>query len=316
MQSSPAQNPDSGPTPAEAPENGQIAALLDEVAQLLEAQGANPYRVRAYRRAAGTIRELKQPLRQLAESGGETRLTQLPGIGPSLCQSLTHILHTGRLPLLERLRGANDPETLFTTVADIGPKLAERIHEQLGIESLGELAAASLDGRLSRVPGMGPKRVRAVRESLAGRFRGLPSRVEPSAAEVAAEPWVPVAELLDVDREYREAARHGRLPRIAPRQFNPTSEAWLPILHTERHDRHYTALFSNTSRAHELGATHDWVVIYRDDEAHRGCWTVITSTFGRLRGRRIVRGREPECSEFYAAEGLDQPPRRQQELPF
>lgn len=60
-----------------------------------------------------------------------------------------------------------------------------------------------------------------------------------------------------------------------------------------------TALFSNTARAHELGTTHDWVVIYRDDhEGHRR-WTVITARFGSLRDRRIVRGREAECATHY-----------------
>jgi putative hydrolase len=111
-----------------------------------------------------------------------------------------------------------------------------------------------------------------------------------------------VAELLDIDREYREKAAADRLPRIAPRRFNPTGEAWLPILHTDRDDRHYTALFSNTARAHELGMTDDWVVIYRDDRRSDGQWTVITSRFGQLEGRRIVRGREAECSTYYEHE--------------
>ena len=70
----------------------------------------------------------------------------------------------------------------------------------------------------------------------------------------------------------------------------------MPILHTHRGKRHYTVLFSNTARAHELGTTHDWVVIYRDGD---GQWTVVTALFGDLKGRRIVRGREAECAEFY-----------------
>jgi putative hydrolase len=90
------------------------------------------------------------------------------------------------------------------------------------------------------------------------------------------------------------------LPRIAPRRFNPTGQAWLPILHTQRSDRHYTVLFSNTARAHELGTTKEWVVIYRDDAKGDGQWTVITARLGKLRGRRIVRGREAECEAYYA----------------
>ena len=176
--------------------------------------------------------------------------------------------------------------------------MADRIHEELGIETLAELEAAAYDGRLSRVPGMGTKRVRAVRESLAGRFRRRP-QVPDSSMLWRAEVEPAVAELLDIDHEYREKAALDRLTRIAPRRFNPTGEAWLPILHTHRDDRHYTAMYSNTARAHELQMTKDWVVIYRDDKSDRGQWTVVTSRFGPLKGRRIVRGREKDCEDYY-----------------
>ena len=56
---------------------------------------------------------------------------------------------------------------------------------------------------------------------------------------------------------------------------------------------------SNTARAHQLGMVHDWVVIYRDDEQGHGRWTVITSRYGKLRGKRIIRGREAQCQEYY-----------------
>jgi hypothetical protein len=111
-----------------------------------------------------------------------------------------------------------------------------------------------------------------------------------------------VEELLDVDREYREKAEAGVLPRVAPRRFNPRREAWLPILHTYRDDQHYTALYSNTPRAHRLGTTRDWVVLYGDGQP-QGQWTVITARHGPLRGRRIVRGREAECTRHYRAAG-------------
>jgi hypothetical protein len=109
-----------------------------------------------------------------------------------------------------------------------------------------------------------------------------------------------VEELLDVDREYRERAAAGTLHRIAPRRMNPRHEAWLPILHTTRGPRHYTALFSNTPNAHQQGQTHDWVVLYFDRGGSGGehqC-TVITARFGALAGHRIVRGREDECLEL------------------
>ena len=108
-----------------------------------------------------------------------------------------------------------------------------------------------------------------------------------------------VAELLDVDREYRDKAKAGQLRRIAPRRFNPSGEAWLPVLHTQRDERHYTALFSNTARAHKLGGTHDWVVLYYDGGGGERQATIITSQREPLFGKRIVRGREDECTTHY-----------------
>ena len=210
---------------------------------------------------------------------------------------------SGKFPLLERLRGDDAAERIFATVADIGPKLAQRIHEHLGIETLWELETAAQDGRLAQVPGMGQKRLRAVRESLAGRFR-RPALTKPMAT-TASELEAPIGELLEIDRQYRELAQKQQLPRIAPRRFNPTHEAWLPVLHTERESRQYTAMFSNTARAHELGTTHDWVVIYRDDDGSHGQWTVITSHFGKLRGKRVVRGREAECTSHYVKQAAN-----------
>jgi hypothetical protein len=274
--------------------NDRVAGRLEEVAHLLEAQGANPFRVNAYRNAAGTLRRLHEPLDTLVERGGVTELVALPGVGESLARAIVQLARTDRLGLLERLRGGAGPEPLFATVPGIGRGLAGRIHDHLGIETLQDLEIAAYDGRLAQVPGMGTRRVQAVRESLSGRFRRGPARPETRPQPLGVdEP--PVTELLDVDREYREKAAANRLPRIAPRRFNPTREAWLPILHTSRNHRHYTALFSNTARAHELGTTGDWVVIYRDDQKGDGRWTVITSRLGSLRGQRIVRGRESEC---------------------
>jgi hypothetical protein len=89
---------------------------------------------------------------------------------------------------------------------------------------------------------------------------------------------------------------------VAPRRFNPTRQAWLPILHTHRGHRNYTALYSNTARAHELGATRDWVVIFLEDGESQSQWTVITARYGRLRRRRIIRGRESECAKYYELE--------------
>ena len=111
-----------------------------------------------------------------------------------------------------------------------------------------------------------------------------------------------MAELLDVDREYRADADSGKLRRIAPRRFNPEGKAWLPILHTSRGSHSYTVLYSNTALAHEVGKTDDWVVLYRDDGNGERQATVVTETRGPLAGRRVVRGREGECRSYYDSE--------------
>jgi hypothetical protein len=280
--------------------NEETATLLDEAAGLLEAQHANPFRVAAYRRAASAVRGLPRPLAEVAPGGPDALMAAL-GIGLRLARTIAEIVATGRLGLLDRLRGETEPGALLGTVAGIGPVLGERLHQTLGIETLEELEMAAHDGRLAGVSGFGDRRVQGVREALAGRL-GRRGR-GPLPSFRGATP--PVAELLDVDRQYRDDAAAGRLRRIAPRRFNPGRTAWLSILHTERGDRHYTALFSNTARAHERGATGDWVVIYLDDAGSERQATVVTETRGPLAGRRVVRGREHECAAWYAATAPD-----------
>jgi hypothetical protein len=109
--------------------------------------------------------------------------------------------------------------------------------------------------------------------------------------------------LLEIDRDYREKARAGVLRRIAPRRFNPEGKAWLPVLHEQLGGWNFTALFSNTDRAHELHRVYDWVVVFYDDAdaGAQGQATVVTERRGALTGERVVRGREPECARHYAA---------------
>ena len=280
--------------------NQNVAERLDEVAQILEEQGANPFRVRAYRRGADLLRGLPRPVAEVFEEGGLPALEALPGIGPSLARAIRELLRSGRLPMLERLRGASDPVALLQTVPGIGRRTAERLHDDLDVETLEDLEAAAHDGRLARLLGFGPKRLAGVRESLAQRL----ARVRRAPRRVAAPP---VGELLGVDEEYRARAAKGELKRIAPRRFNPGEEQWLPVLHAQRGPRHYTALFSNTARAHRLGATRDWVVLYLDHGREEGQWTVVTAHHGPLAGRRIVRGREAECEAHYRARSPDAP---------
>lgn len=284
--------------PVADPLNARCADRLREAADLLEAQGANPFRVSAYRRAADTVRDLKGDLGALIEQEGLTGLDALPGIGRGIASALMEMVNTGRWTQLERLRGGADPVQLFTAVPGLGHRLAERIHEELHVDTLEALEVAAHDGRLETVPGVGPRRAAAIRASLQTMLaRGRPRRMlaGPGGREAIA-PGPSVETLLDVDREYREKAAAGKLPTIAPKRFNPSGESWLPVLHTVRDGWHFTALFSNTAQAHQLHRTRDWVVIYfYDDEHAEGQHTVVTETHGPRAGRRVVRGREAEC---------------------
>jgi DNA polymerase (family 10) len=212
-------------------------------------------------------------------------------VGERLAGALGEIILTGRLALLERLRASRGAAaSVLETVPGLGPVWVNHLRQDLGILTLEDLEAAAYDERLEHASGMGRKRLAGIRDSLSARL----ARVRSQAAAPAEAPTV--AELLDLDREYREAAAAGRLRMIAPRRFNPARKAWLPILRTQRGERRYTVLFSNTARAHQAGRTKDWVVIYEEGPVPSGrSWTVITSRRGPLAGRRIVRGREDEC---------------------
>jgi putative hydrolase len=279
------------------PLNQQIAMKLAQAADLLEQQGANPFRVTAYRRASATVSRLGQDIRELAAAGGSAALIKLPGIGKGIASAIQELLSTGRWTQLERLRGTLDPVHLFQTVPGIGPKLAEQIHETLHIDSLEALEAAAYDGRLQAVPGLGTRRVAAIRNALGALLGRARARPQPDAVAGPA-----VTTVLAADASYRAAAEAGSLPLIAPRRFNPEAVAWLPVLHTLLDGWHLTLMYSNTARAHELQRTRDWVVVYFYDDHHQeGQCTVVTETRGPLAGRRVVRGREGECREHYFA---------------
>jgi DNA polymerase (family X) len=280
--------------------NAAIARRLREAAELLEQQRASPFRINAYRRAATTVEASREDMSELARRRNAGSLEAQPGIGRGIAAAIREMLATGRWSQLERLRGSVDPIALFTMVPGIGPVLAQRIHDALGIETLEALESAAHDGRLERVAGMGPRRLQGLRASLEAAL-GRSSLRRARAARMRPT----VAELLAIDAEYRAQAAAGTLRRIAPKRFNPSGEAWLPILHAQRGAWHFTALYSNTARAHELGRTRDWVIIYYYDDDHvEAQCTVVTETSGQLRGKRVVRGREPECSKHYAAAPL------------
>ena len=281
-------------------ENQDVAQRLREGADLLEAQGANPFRVGAYRRAADTVASLDRDLRAIFDAQGVEGLDALPHVGPSIAAAIAEMLVTGGWSQLERLRGTIDAVRLFQTIPGVGTELARRLHDGLGVDTMEALEAACHEGRLAGIPGVGPRRAAAIRDSLTAMLDRSRRRRRGPARAAGPEPGV--SALLAIDRRYREEAAAARLPTIAPKRINPEGKAWLPVLHATQGEWHYTALYSNTARAHELGRVFDWVVIYfhHDSQAELQR-TVVTETHGALAGRRVVRGREDECREWYAS---------------
>ncbi|MDP1700281.1 MAG: helix-hairpin-helix domain-containing protein [Aestuariivirga sp.] len=271
--------------------NRVVAEALRDAAALFAHQDAGQFRVSAYRNAAKTIEELPDDVADVAARGADA-LDALPHIGKSIASAIVQLTTTGRWPQLERMRGRLDPEVSFQNIPGIGPIFARLIHEHLHVDTLEALEAAAHDGRLDTVPGIGERRGKVIRQSLAS----ILARKGPLVSGAQKIPPPPIEMILDVDREYRERAKAGDLKLIAPKRFNPKGEAWLPILHTERGPWHFTVLFSNTARAHELGKTADWVIVfYSSNHQIEDQNTVVSETKGPLKGQRVVRGREPEC---------------------
>ena len=282
--------------------NIDVADMLERVADLLESQDAMPFRVNAYRKAATTVATWPTAVAEVLASEGEAGLRKLPGVGKSIAAAMAEWLRTGQLSMLERLESESSPEQLLASVPGIGPELARRIHEALGVRTLEELEQAAHDGSLEEVEGFGPRRGEQVRELLAtrlGRSRRGAARLKAAPAR-GAQPALGL--LLQLDEEYRRRAAAGELRTIAPRRFNPSGEAWLPVLRRKLEGWDMRALFSNTALAHQQGTTRDWVVLYFDKGEEEGQCTVVTAHGGPLDGKRVVRGREVECLAYYGVE--------------
>jgi DNA polymerase (family 10) len=147
-------------------ENAQVAAIFDEIADLLEIQEANPFRVRSYRNAARTIRDLSQRVEDLAEEGKD--LTDLPNIGDSTAEKIHEILDTGTCQRLEELTQEMPEElTELMNVPGLGPRKAKLVYDELGVESLDDLKQACEDGRVRELEGMGEKTEQNILQGIA-----------------------------------------------------------------------------------------------------------------------------------------------------
>ena len=168
--------------------NEDIAVIFDEMADLLEIEDANPFRVRAYRNAARTIRGLGQDLNKMLENGED--LTRLPTIGKDLAAKIEEILKTGHAKALDKLH-QEVPASLeaLLKIPGLGPKRVKVLYQDLHIKNLKQLEKAARRGRLQQLHGFGTKTEQRILASIAA-HRSTEKRFLHHVARQYAEPLV------------------------------------------------------------------------------------------------------------------------------
>ncbi len=146
--------------------NTQIAKAFDKIADILEFQGSNPFRVRAYRNGARTIQDYPDSLVEIATQSPEA-LTDIEGIGDDLALKIVTLVTTGQLPMLVELEAKVPASVLaLLNIPGVGPKKAAALHKQLGVSSLDELKAACEAGKVQELKGFGAKTEQLILQGL------------------------------------------------------------------------------------------------------------------------------------------------------
>src|SRR4029079_7737992 len=146
--------------------NPEIADSFDLIGDILDFQGANPFRVRAYRNGARTVRDYHEPLSSLAAEGKD-RLKQIAGIGEDLASKIITLVTSGTLPMLEELK-AQVPESVLALlkIPGVGPKKAALLYKELGIKTLADLKAACEALQVQKLKGFGEKTQKVILEGI------------------------------------------------------------------------------------------------------------------------------------------------------
>ncbi|WP_413438939.1 DNA polymerase/3'-5' exonuclease PolX [Sulfuriferula sp. GW1] len=161
--------------------NADIAAIFEEIADLLEIEGANPFRIRAYRNAARVVGEYGRELRALLDNGAD--LPRLPGIGADLAGKIREIATTGHCALLERLRGEVPTSvTELLKIPGLGPKKVSALYHDLAVETPEQLLRMAREGRIRQLHGFGPKTEASILQAI--ETHGNKARRYPLAAAV------------------------------------------------------------------------------------------------------------------------------------
>ena len=148
--------------------NADIAAVFEEIADLLEIEGENPFRIRAYRNAARMVGEYPKDLKSLIDRGEE--LPKIPGIGADLAAKIREIAATGTCALAERLhKELPAAVTELLRIPGLGPKRVKALHEKLKVNALADLERALRAGKVRALPGFGEKTESHILQALAAR---------------------------------------------------------------------------------------------------------------------------------------------------
>lgn len=179
-------------------ETGRIAQILDEMGTMLEINGENPFRCRAYHAAAQSLMHLPDELSEMIADG---RLAEVPGIGETMLSKIVQLATTGQLPAYDELRRQTPPGLVaLLRIPGLGPKKIKALREELKIESLADLRAAAESGRIAALKGFGEKTEKKILEGIAF--------VEKSGERILqSHAWRLVTPILEAVRSYKQVIR-------------------------------------------------------------------------------------------------------------
>jgi DNA polymerase (family 10) len=234
-------------------ENVEIAQALREVADLLDIQGANPFRVRAYRNAARTVDNLTSSLAEMVEADAD--LTELPTIGTDLAAYITELVETGRLSVLREVRQTVPAGlTQLLRLNGIGPRRAARLHEELGVESVADLERALEAGEVERLRGFGERSAARMRQAIVD-YKKHTARYRLAEADQLVRPLLeymrraPGLEEIEVAGSYRR-----RQETIGDIDLLAVGEAAAPVM------AHFTS-YPSTVRVEMAGPTRGTITL-------------------------------------------------------